>query len=125
MNSNNKVDCNDVDRNNVDCPLADLEPIELFDAPIYHKYHATSSRALTPFLHALKRIDYIGVTFRTRTRDEVLAINNAMRADLWEALEQRKFEIPIDKVFPLEAVVDAQAYLANNQHFGKVLLASG
>ena len=34
-------------------------------------------------LHALKRIDYIGVTFRTRTLDEVRDINRAMRADLW------------------------------------------
>lgn len=43
-----------------DCPLADLEPIAIFDAPIYHKYHATSSRALTPFLHAIKRGELLG-----------------------------------------------------------------
>ena len=28
----------------------DLEPVELFEAPIYLRYHATSSRAVTPFL---------------------------------------------------------------------------
>src|SRR5215831_13269036 len=38
-------------------------------------------------LHALKRIDYIGVTFRTRTAEEVRAINRLMRADLWSAVE--------------------------------------
>ena len=34
-------------------------------------------------LHALKRIDYIGVTFRTRSVEEVREIVQAMRADLW------------------------------------------
>ncbi len=38
----------------------EYDPIETFDAPIYHKYHATSSRALTPFLHALKRGELLG-----------------------------------------------------------------
>src|SRR5215510_2452655 len=33
-------------------------------------------------LHALKRIDYIGVTFRTRTPEEVREIVRLMRADL-------------------------------------------
>ncbi|MBI3515129.1 MAG: zinc-binding dehydrogenase, partial [Proteobacteria bacterium] len=34
-------------------------------------------------LHALKRIDYIGVTFRTRSIEEVREITRRMRADLW------------------------------------------
>ena len=38
----------------------DLEPIGLIDAPIYHKYHASSSRAITPFLHAIKRGELMG-----------------------------------------------------------------
>lgn len=33
----------------------DLDPIEVMDVPIYHQYHGTSSKALTPFLHAIKR----------------------------------------------------------------------
>ena len=41
-------------------------------------------------LHALKRIDYIGVTFRTRTPEEVRAIVKAARADLWPAIEAGK-----------------------------------
>src|SRR6267142_6488179 len=52
-------------------------------------------------LHALKRVDYIGVTFRTRTLDEVREINRAMRADLWPAMEAGKLTMPIDKTFPL------------------------
>lgn len=73
-------------------------------------------------LHARKRLQYLGVTFRTRSFDEVLLINSAMRRDLWPALEQRQFEIPIHKVYPLEQASDAQAYMASNQHFGKILL---
>ena len=41
-------------------------------------------------LHALKRIDYIGVTFRTRSPEEVRAIVKAARADLWPAIEAGK-----------------------------------
>jgi NADPH2:quinone reductase len=73
-------------------------------------------------LHARKRLQYIGVTFRTRSFEEVLAINTAMRRDLWPALEQRKFDIPIHQTFPLAQANEAQRYMANNQHFGKILL---
>ena len=41
-------------------------------------------------LHALKRIDYIGVTFRTRSVEEVRDIVQAMRADLWGARRERR-----------------------------------
>ena len=74
-------------------------------------------------LHARKRLRYVGVTFRTRTAEEVRAINDAVRRDLWPALEQRLFDIPVDRVFSLEDAADAQAYMRANKHFGKVLLA--
>src|SRR5262249_33795460 len=45
--------------------------------------------------HALKRIDYIGVTFRTRTDDEVGEINRLMRADLWPSVESGYLALPI------------------------------
>ena len=38
-------------------------------------------------LHAMKRIDYIGVTFRTRSVDEVREIVRLMKADLWDAVD--------------------------------------
>ena len=41
-------------------------------------------------VHALKRIDYIGVTFRTRSLDEIGEINRLLRADLWPAVEAGK-----------------------------------
>jgi NADPH2:quinone reductase len=73
-------------------------------------------------LHALKRVDYIGVTFRTRTPEEVRAINQAMRADLWPAVEAGKLSLPIDKTFPLEQVAEALAMMAANRHFGKIVI---
>jgi NADPH:quinone reductase len=74
-------------------------------------------------LHALRRIDYIGVTFRTRTLEEVREINRRMRADLWDAVTAGKLALPIDRRFPLDAAVEAQAHMRANRHFGKILLA--
>ncbi len=73
-------------------------------------------------LHALKRIDYVGVTFRTRTVDEVRAINAAMRADIWEAVEDGTLRLPVDRTFPLEQAAEAQAHMRANAHFGKIVL---
>src|SRR5215469_8926865 len=70
-------------------------------------------------LHALKRIDYIGVTFRTRTPEEVRAIVKSARADLWPAVEEGKLSLPIDRTFPLAEAADALAHMKANAHFGK------
>ena len=73
-------------------------------------------------LHALKRIDYIGVTFRTRSVEEVRAINAAMRTDIWDAVEDGTLSLPIDRTFPLEQAAEAQAHMRANAHFGKIVL---
>jgi NADPH2:quinone reductase len=73
-------------------------------------------------LHALKRVDYIGVTFRTRTAEEVREINRLMRADLWPAVESGKLTLPIDKTFKLNDIGDALAMMRANQHFGKIVI---
>ena len=73
-------------------------------------------------LHALKRIHYIGVTFRTRSLDEVREINRRMRADLWPAVEAGGLTLPIDRTFPLEEAAAAQAHMRANAHFGKIVL---
>ena len=73
-------------------------------------------------LHALRRIDYIGVTFRTRTLDEVREISRRMRADLWDAVTKGKLTLPIDRRFPLDDVVAAHAHMRENKHFGKIVL---
>lgn len=73
-------------------------------------------------LHALKRIDYIGVTFRTRSLEEVREITRKMRADLWDAVEAGKLHLPIDRRFPLDQAAEAQAHMRANAHFGKIVL---
>jgi NADPH2:quinone reductase len=73
-------------------------------------------------LHALRRIEYIGVTFRTRTVDEVRVISRLMRADLWDAVKSGKLKLPIDARFPLDQVPQAHARMQDNKHFGKTVL---
>jgi NADPH2:quinone reductase len=73
-------------------------------------------------LHALKRIDYIGVTFRTRTPEEVREIVRRMRADLWAAVEAGTLSLPIDRTFPLDEIAQALAVMRANQHFGKIVI---
>jgi NADPH:quinone reductase len=73
-------------------------------------------------LHAMKRIDYIGVTFRTRSPEEVREINRLMRADLWPSVEAGTLSLPIYKTFPLDKVADALAMMRANEHFGKIVL---
>ena len=73
-------------------------------------------------LHAMKRISYIGVTFRTRSVEEVREINRLMRADLWDAVVAGKLKLPIDRTFALDEAAAALAYMKANNHFGKVVL---
>ncbi|MFL6796009.1 MAG: zinc-binding dehydrogenase [Xanthobacteraceae bacterium] len=73
-------------------------------------------------LHALRRIDYIGVTFRTRTLEEVREIGRRMRADLWPAVAAGKLRLPIDQHFSLDEAPAAQQFMRDNKHFGKIVL---
>jgi len=74
-------------------------------------------------LHALKRIDYIGVTFRTRTPEEVREIVRLMRADLWPAVEAGKLSLPIYKTYRLDDIAAALSVMNANQHFGKIVVS--
>lgn len=71
-------------------------------------------------LHALRRLRYVGVTFRSRSREEVAAVARRMQEDLWPVLD--KLSLPVDRVFPLEQAEAAQAHMRANRHFGKILL---
>ncbi len=73
-------------------------------------------------LHALRRIQYIGVTFRTRTIEEIRAITQLVKDDLGDAIQAGKLSLPIDSSYKLEAVNDALARMKANQHFGKIIL---
>ncbi len=73
-------------------------------------------------LHAAKRLDYIGVTFRTRTIAEVREIVSHMRKDLWEDVQAGRLSLPIDSSFPLADAPAAHKHMAANAHFGKIVL---
>lgn len=76
-------------------------------------------------LHALRCIEYIGVTFRTRSVAEVSEINRLMIADLGAALAAGELRMPIDRRFPLEQANAAFDHMQANAHFGKVVLEVG
>jgi len=73
-------------------------------------------------LHALRRIKYVGVTFRTRTVEEIREISEKVRAELWPAVVSGKLSLPIDKTFPFAQAAAALAYMAANKHLGKIVL---
>src|SRR3954447_8756937 len=73
-------------------------------------------------LHAARRINYIGVTFRTRTIEEVREIFDEVRKDIWPAVEQRKLQLPIDRVFAFDDIGQAFAHMDANKHLGKIVV---
>jgi len=73
-------------------------------------------------LHALKRITYTGVTFRTRTAEEVADIARRARAELWSSLIAQRLSVPIDSHFALADANQAFERMRSNQHFGKIVL---
>ena len=73
-------------------------------------------------LHAARRISYIGVTFRTRSMQEIRDIFAAVKQDIWPAVEAGKLALPIDRVFPFDGIAQAVDYMSANQHFGKIVL---
>ncbi|SFH72873.1 zinc-binding dehydrogenase [Bradyrhizobium sp. Gha] len=73
-------------------------------------------------LHAARRISYIGVTFRTRSLEEVRAIFDAVRKDIWGAVESRKLQLPIDKVYPFSDIDKAFEHMEANKHLGKIVV---
>ena len=73
-------------------------------------------------LHAARRIQYIGVTFRTRSIEEIRAITKEVQEDLGKDIGAGKLSLPIDQSFKLEDVNDALAKMKANQHFGKITL---
>jgi NADPH2:quinone reductase len=73
-------------------------------------------------LHAARRINYIGVTFRSRTIEEIREIFDEVRKDIWPAVESRKLQLPIDKVFAFGDIGKAFAHMEANKHLGKIIV---
>lgn len=73
-------------------------------------------------LHAARRISYIGVTFRTRTIEEIREIFRQVRNDIWPAVESGKLRLPIDSTFAFADIAAAFARMDANQHLGKIVV---
>ena len=73
-------------------------------------------------LHAARRINYIGVTFRTRSIEEIREIFNLVRSDIWPAVESGKLKLPIDKVFAFKDIAAAFEHMEANKHLGKIVV---
>jgi NADPH:quinone reductase-like Zn-dependent oxidoreductase len=73
---------------------------------------------------ARKRIRLIGVTFRTRSLDERIAVVRRFVDDCLGAVAKRQLWPIIDRTFPLDAVDQAMAHMRANAHFGKLALTT-
>ncbi|MGY4343991.1 NADPH:quinone reductase-like Zn-dependent oxidoreductase [Bradyrhizobium sp. GM7.3] len=73
-------------------------------------------------LHAARRIDYVGVTFRTRTIEEIREIFDEVKKDIWGAVESRRLQLPIDKVFAFDDIDKAFEHMEANKHLGKIVV---
>ena len=73
-------------------------------------------------LHALRRLEYIGVTFRTRSVEEVRTLNKKMLADLKPLLAAGKLRMPIARKFAFVEAAAALDAMKTNAHFGKLVL---
>lgn len=81
----------------------------------------TTSEINLDFL-ALRRLQLIGVTFRTRTMEERAQIAQRFIADVLPALADGRLRPVIDRVFQLQDALAAQEYLASNAQIGKIIL---
>lgn len=72
-------------------------------------------------LVALKRLQLIGVTFRTRTVEEDIACSRRFAEDLLGALENGRLQPVLHGSFPWEEIEDAYARMAEDDHIGKMV----
>jgi len=70
----------------------------------------------------LKRLQLIGVTFRTRTEQERLECIQACARDMLPFLRAGRVRLPIDRTFAMTDIHAAHAYMKQDQHVGKIVL---
>src|SRR5258708_6643389 len=75
-------------------------------------------------LHAARRIQYVGVTFRTRSIEEIREIFNEVRKDIWPAVESGKLKLPIDKVYPFGKIAEPFEHIEANKPVGKIVVTA-
>ena len=72
----------------------------------------------------MRRIAYVGVTFRTRTVEDVEGVVARTTRALGQALSNGDLRMPIDSVYRFEEASEAFERMAQNKHFGKIVLSN-
>lgn len=75
---------------------------------------------LIPLLR--NRLQVMGTTLRNRSQDYKRRLVQDLRQFAWPLFEQNRLRPVIDRVFPMESVVDAHQYMEANQNQGKIIL---
>ena len=75
-------------------------------------------------LHSMRRIAYIGVTFRTRSAAQVEEIVARTTRALMPGLASGLLRLPVDRVYRFDEAAQAFERMARNDHFGKIVLAT-
>lgn len=73
-------------------------------------------------LHSMRRIQYLGMTFRTRTLEDFGVIAQRVQDAFWPALQAGGLRLPIDIRLPLDDALKAAELMRGNAHFGKIVL---
>lgn len=74
-------------------------------------------------LHSMRRIQYVGVTFRTRMPAEITQVIARATRALMPALRDGTLRIPVDQVYRFDQVHEAFERMSRNEHFGKLVLS--
>ena len=69
-----------------------------------------------------KRISMRGVTMRTRTLEEKLAVTRRFATSVLPLLASGKVKPVIDHVYPLEEIAEAHKVMGENRNFGKLVV---
>lgn len=70
----------------------------------------------------LKRLQLIGVTFRTRSEQQRLACIQACARDVLPWLRDKRIRWAIHRTYPLDEIHAAHAYMMAGEHSGKIVL---
>lgn len=73
-------------------------------------------------LHSMRRITYVGTTFRTRTREEVADVVRDADKALGSAISAGRVRMPVSAAYPLDEADEALEAMGANTHFGKLVL---
>ena len=69
-----------------------------------------------------KRISMRGVTMRTRTLEEKLAVTHRFSTDVLPLFANGRVKPIIEQVYPLEEIGEAHRVMGENRNFGKLVV---